>query len=154
MTCEIVQTVEDINSLHSYVLTHSYYKSIMALQKLGAVYNLPKTSSNPYSNNMASKPQTGTVVEKHVDVDAMLEDYAWKIFKDMVGIKKAGLDQFRGLDREEVEFVLVSYISFSGSNILLIFISFKPSLMSIGSLLPHFSARCVRFHRLFLRVWY
>ena len=71
---------------------------------------------------MAPKPNsTGTVVEKHVDVDAMLEDYAWRIFKDMAGMKKAGLDQFRGLDREEVEFIFVSdnyfFLFLSGSKI-------------------------------------
>uniref|UniRef100_A0AC34GQZ0 Uncharacterized protein n=1 Tax=Panagrolaimus sp. ES5 TaxID=591445 RepID=A0AC34GQZ0_9BILA len=81
----------------------------MAFQKLGNAYNLPKTPPNPYNTNStmaASKPdKTGTVIEKHVDVDSMLEDYAWRLFKDMVGIKKGGLDQFRGLDRDEVEFV-------------------------------------------------
>lgn len=103
----------------------------MAFQKLGTAYNLPsKTPPNPYNttnNTMATatKPdKTGTVVEKHVDVDSLLEDYAWRLFKDMSGIKKGGLDQFRGLDREDVEFIFVSYnylflpfifILFSGS---------------------------------------
>ncbi|KAI6229315.1 CRE-LIN-24 protein [Aphelenchoides besseyi] len=45
-------------------------------------------------------------VEKHVDVDFILEDYAWRMFKDMLGIKKAGVDGFKHLDREEAEFII------------------------------------------------
>jgi hypothetical protein len=99
----------DINSI-LFLLPFTHITrgvSMAAFQKLGNIYNLPKTPPNPHNSTMASKPQaTGTAVEKHVDVDAMLEDYAWRIFKDMSGLKKAGLDQFRGLDREEVEFIL------------------------------------------------
>ncbi|KAI6189022.1 CRE-LIN-24 protein [Aphelenchoides besseyi] len=45
-------------------------------------------------------------VEKHVDVDFILEDYAWRMFRDMLGIKKAGVDGFKHLDREEAEFII------------------------------------------------
>ncbi|CAD5218780.1 unnamed protein product [Bursaphelenchus okinawaensis] len=47
-----------------------------------------------------------TDVDKHVDVDAILEAYAWKTFRDAVGIKKSGLDAFKHLEREEAEFTI------------------------------------------------
>lgn len=46
--------------------------------------------------------------ENHVDVDGLLEDYAWRMFKDLLGVKKAGLDNFKHLEKDEAEFVIVS----------------------------------------------
>lgn len=62
-----------------------------------------KEAKNLY--NM-SPPAGVPDVEKHIDVDFILEDYAWRMFKDMVGIKKAGLETFKHLDRDEAEFVI------------------------------------------------
>lgn len=85
----------------------------MSLQKLGTVYNMASPSKSPYSAAKTSQDPTtgvsGAVVEKHVDVDALLEDYAWKYFEDMRSIKGSGLEQFKGLRKEEVDFVIVSF---------------------------------------------
>lgn len=47
------------------------------------------------------------MAQNHVDVDALLEDYAWKHFKDIQSLRKTRLDDFKNLEREDVEFVLV-----------------------------------------------
>jgi hypothetical protein len=58
---------------------------------------------------MGSPVKTNTpVLERHVDIDALLEEYAWKYFRDMVGIKKSGLENFRAFERDEAEFTIVS----------------------------------------------
>lgn len=47
--------------------------------------------------------------ENHVDVDQLIEEYAWRYFKDMISLKRSSnLDSFKHLDREEVEFRIVS----------------------------------------------
>jgi len=51
-------------------------------------------------------------LDKHVDIDFLIEDYAWRCFKDQVGIKKAGLDSFKHLERDDVEFIIVSFLKF------------------------------------------
>ena len=53
-------------------------------------------------------PKGATKVENHVDVDSLIEDYTWRMFQDMVGFKKSGLESYKHLEREEVEFVIVS----------------------------------------------
>jgi hypothetical protein len=53
-------------------------------------------------------PKGATSVENHIDVDSLIEDYTWRMFQDMVGFKKAGLESYKHLEREEVEFVIVS----------------------------------------------
>ncbi|KAE9555352.1 hypothetical protein FO519_001434 [Halicephalobus sp. NKZ332] len=82
----------------------------MSLQKLGTVYKTASPSRNPYSaggsNHGPSGGTSGAVVEKHVDVDALLEDYAWKYFDDMRSLKGSGMEQFKGLRKEEVDFVI------------------------------------------------
>uniref|UniRef100_A0A914ERM3 Uncharacterized protein n=1 Tax=Acrobeloides nanus TaxID=290746 RepID=A0A914ERM3_9BILA len=56
---------------------------------------------------MGSPVKTNTpVLERHVDIDALLEEYAWKYFRDMVGIKKSGLENFRAFERDEAEFTI------------------------------------------------
>uniref|UniRef100_A0AC34Q5R0 Uncharacterized protein n=1 Tax=Panagrolaimus sp. JU765 TaxID=591449 RepID=A0AC34Q5R0_9BILA len=60
-------------------------------------------TKNPYSKQ-STGPVSGAVIEKHVDVDSLFEDYAWKIFNDMRGIKGSGLEQFKGLTKAEVDF--------------------------------------------------
>lgn len=64
---------------------------------------------NFYKNMaQASAPIAGVPdIDKHIDVDFFLEDYAWRMFKDMIGIKKAGLDAFKHLERDEAEFIIV-----------------------------------------------
>jgi len=51
-------------------------------------------------------PKGATSVENHIDVDSLIEDYTWRMFQDMVGFKKAGLESYKHLEREEVEFVI------------------------------------------------
>ncbi|KAI1708756.1 clostridium epsilon toxin mosquitocidal toxin MTX2 domain-containing protein [Ditylenchus destructor] len=52
-------------------------------------------------------PSTAAAIEKHVDVDELLEDYAWKMFKDLAGLKKtSNLDQFKHMEKEEAAFTL------------------------------------------------
>ncbi|KHN83621.1 hypothetical protein Tcan_02773 [Toxocara canis] len=46
------------------------------------------------------------MAQNHVDVDALLEDYAWRHFKDIQSLRKTRLDDFKNLEREDVEFVL------------------------------------------------
>ncbi|CAD5226746.1 unnamed protein product [Bursaphelenchus xylophilus] len=47
-----------------------------------------------------------TDIDKHVDVDSILENYAWRMFKDSLGFKKSGLETFKHLEREEAEFII------------------------------------------------
>ncbi|CAI4231903.1 unnamed protein product [Auanema sp. JU1783] len=42
----------------------------------------------------------------HLDVDQILEDYAWKDFRDIQSVKKTRLDDFKNLDRDDCEFVI------------------------------------------------
>ncbi|ETN75046.1 hypothetical protein NECAME_12531 [Necator americanus] len=44
----------------------------------------------------------------HVDVDQLLEDYAWSHFKDIQSLRKTRLDEFKSLDRDECEFIIVN----------------------------------------------
>lgn len=46
---------------------------------------------------------TGAVAS-HVDIDALIEEYAWRRFKDLLSIKGSGLDSFKNLDYADVEF--------------------------------------------------
>ncbi|VDD92959.1 unnamed protein product [Enterobius vermicularis] len=47
------------------------------------------------------------MAQNHVDVDALLEDYAWKHFNDIQSIRRTRMDEFKNLEREDVEFVMV-----------------------------------------------
>ncbi|CAJ0587567.1 unnamed protein product, partial [Mesorhabditis spiculigera] len=42
----------------------------------------------------------------HVDVEQIMEDYAWAQYKDIQSLKKTRLDEFRGLDKDDIEFVV------------------------------------------------
>ncbi|CAB3410082.1 unnamed protein product [Caenorhabditis bovis] len=42
----------------------------------------------------------------HVDVDQILEDYAWNQFRDLQTIRKTRLDDFRNLERDDCEFFI------------------------------------------------
>ncbi|CAI2350764.1 unnamed protein product [Caenorhabditis sp. 36 PRJEB53466] len=42
----------------------------------------------------------------HVDVDQILEDYAWHQFQDVQSLRKTRIDDFRGIDRDDCEFVI------------------------------------------------
>uniref|UniRef100_A0A0N5A316 ITIH3 n=1 Tax=Parastrongyloides trichosuri TaxID=131310 RepID=A0A0N5A316_PARTI len=53
-----------------------------------------------------STPPSGSMSKNHLDVDQLLEDYAWQFFRDMQSIKKTKQDQYRDLERTDVEFVL------------------------------------------------
>lgn len=55
----------------------------------------------------AVRQSRSAMAQNHVDVDALLEDYAWKHFKDIQSLRKTRLDDFKNLEREDVEFVLV-----------------------------------------------
>lgn len=54
------------------------------------------------SSSLSSKAS-----EKHINVDELIEDYAWKFFKDALGIKKFALDAFKHLEKQEVQFNIV-----------------------------------------------
>lgn len=77
----------------------------------------PKSPPTVASADLASETQSfqspPAAMDRHVDIDALIEDYAWNYFKDMLSLKKAsGLDAFKSLDRADVEFVVVSgYLS-------------------------------------------
>lgn len=51
------------------------------------------------------------MAQNHVDVDALLEDYAWRHFKDIQSLRKTRLEDFKNLEKEDVEFVLVSFVA-------------------------------------------
>uniref|UniRef100_A0A8R1V6S4 Uncharacterized protein n=1 Tax=Pristionchus pacificus TaxID=54126 RepID=A0A8R1V6S4_PRIPA len=40
----------------------------------------------------------------HVDIDGLLEDYAWNQFKDIQSLRKTRLDEFKSLEKDDVEF--------------------------------------------------
>lgn len=46
----------------------------------------------------------------HVDIDGLLEDYAWNQFKDIQSLRKTRLDEFKSLEKDDVEFCVVSNI--------------------------------------------
>ncbi|KAM3724426.1 Pesticidal crystal protein Cry15Aa [Dirofilaria immitis] len=46
------------------------------------------------------------MAESHIDIDSLLEDYAWRHFKDIQSLRKTRLDDFKSLEKEDVEFVL------------------------------------------------
>uniref|UniRef100_A0A914IC02 Uncharacterized protein n=1 Tax=Globodera rostochiensis TaxID=31243 RepID=A0A914IC02_GLORO len=65
-----------------------------------------KTTSSTPTRTMTPPPPDASsgVSATHVDVDSLLEDYAWRRFREAQGIKGSGLDAFRSLDRADVEF--------------------------------------------------
>ncbi|PIO69929.1 hypothetical protein TELCIR_08241, partial [Teladorsagia circumcincta] len=42
----------------------------------------------------------------HVDVDQLLEDYAWAHFKDIQSLRRTRLDDFKSLERDDCEFII------------------------------------------------
>lgn len=54
------------------------------------------------------------MAQNHIDVDYLLEDYAWKHFKDLQSLRKTRLDDFKNLEKDDVEFVLVSLLIIAG----------------------------------------
>ncbi|KAE9421417.1 unnamed protein product [Angiostrongylus costaricensis] len=42
----------------------------------------------------------------HVDVDQILEDYAWSHFKDIQSLRKTRLENFKSVERDDCEFVI------------------------------------------------
>ncbi|CAJ0602356.1 unnamed protein product [Cylicocyclus nassatus] len=42
----------------------------------------------------------------HVDVDQLLEDYAWSHFKDIQSLRRTRLDEFKSLERDDCEFII------------------------------------------------
>ncbi|VDO41149.1 unnamed protein product [Haemonchus placei] len=42
----------------------------------------------------------------HVDVDQLLEDYAWGHFKDIQSLRRTRLDDFKSLERDDCEFII------------------------------------------------
>lgn len=61
-----------------------------------------------------SLPSAGSSIanaERHLDVEELIEDYAWRMFKDMLGFKKSSsLDSFKHLERDEAQFTIVSLL--------------------------------------------
>lgn len=46
-------------------------------------------------------------MSNHVDVDQLLEDYAWSHFKDLQSLRKTRLEDFRSLEKDDCEFTVV-----------------------------------------------
>jgi len=46
--------------------------------------------------------------ETHVDVDALIEEYVWQRFKDLLTIKGSGLESFKNLELADADFEIVS----------------------------------------------
>ncbi|KAK0399821.1 hypothetical protein QR680_003230 [Steinernema hermaphroditum] len=42
----------------------------------------------------------------HIDVDVLIEEYAWRYFRDIQSLKKTRLDEFKNLERDDVEFIM------------------------------------------------
>uniref|UniRef100_A0A0N5AY10 Uncharacterized protein n=1 Tax=Syphacia muris TaxID=451379 RepID=A0A0N5AY10_9BILA len=55
----------------------------------------------------ATAATTTMAQQNHVDVDALIEDYAWRYFRDIQSLKRTRLEEFKNLEREDVEFILV-----------------------------------------------
>lgn len=49
------------------------------------------------------------MAQSHIDIDSLLEDYAWRHFKDIQSLRKTRLDDFKSLEKEDVEFILVCF---------------------------------------------
>lgn len=64
----------------------------------------------PPSPPSASPPiaPSGGASAAHVDVDALVEDYAWRRFKELQTVKGTGLESFKHLEIADVEFDIVS----------------------------------------------
>ncbi|KAI1713062.1 CBR-LIN-24 protein [Ditylenchus destructor] len=68
-----------------------------------------KSSSTFESKIVFDKLHEGRVNKepfKHVDVDELLEDYAWKMFKEAGPKKTSNLDQFKHMEKEHAAFTL------------------------------------------------
>ncbi|CAD6191271.1 unnamed protein product [Caenorhabditis auriculariae] len=64
------------------------------------------SSTQPFSSHFSARyvfPKRGM---NHVDVDQVLEDYAWHQFKDLQSLRKTRLDDFKTLDKDDCEFVI------------------------------------------------
>uniref|UniRef100_A0A0M3HVQ7 Centrosomal protein of 44 kDa n=1 Tax=Ascaris lumbricoides TaxID=6252 RepID=A0A0M3HVQ7_ASCLU len=72
------------------------------------------------------------MAQNHVDVDALLEDYAWKHFKDIQSLRKTRLDDFKNLEREDVEFVLDRFASKTFGTIVDSLLSYRLSVFAIA----------------------
>lgn len=55
-------------------------------------------------------PSSSGPSANHVDIDALLEDYAWRRFRELLTIKGSGLDAFKALDVTDVEFDIVRLV--------------------------------------------
>lgn len=63
---------------------------------------------SPKPPSIPSSSLSSDASEKHINVDELIEDYAWRYFKDALGFKKSSaLDAFKHLEREEAQFNIV-----------------------------------------------
>uniref|UniRef100_A0A7E4V741 DUF4097 domain-containing protein n=1 Tax=Panagrellus redivivus TaxID=6233 RepID=A0A7E4V741_PANRE len=79
----------------------------MAFQRNGSPYTgtaSPRTPYNMAPSSPPSSPSGGAAIERHIDVDALLEDYAWMCFADSRSIKKAELSQFKDVQKDSAIF--------------------------------------------------
>lgn len=87
------------------------------------IFGQPKSPVSSVSTDRSVETQSVHIpppaaMDRHVDIDALIEDYAWNYFKDMLSLRKAsGLDTFKSLDRADVEFVVVSSCTNFGYNV-------------------------------------
>jgi hypothetical protein len=63
--------------------------------------------------SMAPNSVPSGAVGTHVDVDALIEDYAWRRFKELMSIKGSGLESFKSLEFVEAEFEIVCFWQYS-----------------------------------------
>ncbi|CAJ0933091.1 unnamed protein product, partial [Mesorhabditis belari] len=78
-------------------------------------YPLPQTTpkthlvqevSPSHLHSSPSKSPSSQMAFNHVDVETILEDYAWAQFKDVQSLRKTRLEDFKGIEKDDVEFVV------------------------------------------------
>uniref|UniRef100_A0A0K0E6W4 Glycosyl hydrolase family 38 C-terminal domain-containing protein n=1 Tax=Strongyloides stercoralis TaxID=6248 RepID=A0A0K0E6W4_STRER len=70
------------------------------------MFTLQKSNHSSPTTPFPSSSPSKMTSSSHLDVDQMLEDYAWQFFKDMQSIKKTKQDQYRDLEKGDVEFCI------------------------------------------------
>uniref|UniRef100_A0A1I7YVV8 Ig-like domain-containing protein n=1 Tax=Steinernema glaseri TaxID=37863 RepID=A0A1I7YVV8_9BILA len=58
------------------------------------------------ADHFKSASSISDTMTEHVDVDLLIEEYAWRYFRDIQSLKKTRLDEFKNLERDDVEFIM------------------------------------------------
>uniref|UniRef100_A0A915LY42 Uncharacterized protein n=3 Tax=Meloidogyne TaxID=189290 RepID=A0A915LY42_MELJA len=64
----------------------------------------PTTNHNSMSPDPLPSVGGTSTCETHVDVDALIEEYVWQRFKDLLTIKGSGLESFKNLELADADF--------------------------------------------------